>query len=101
MAETILRPNGKSYRPRKVVAHAWENDDWPVGVVIIGTHDLERAGKFAEEMCQYWYGLHATKPSVDWFRDGFESGKRVWVRDPNHGRAGVMFTASDEPGGKA
>jgi hypothetical protein len=72
----VTRPNGKQYRPRKVVAWRWENDDAsPVlegcGAVVLGTHD----------------------PEVNWFRLGYQGGELAWVRDAVKGRAGVMFTA--------
>jgi hypothetical protein len=89
----ITRPNGKIYRPRKVVCHSWENDPgFEEGVVILGTHDVEACRAFATEMVQYWIkGEVADNPRVGWFRDGFESGRRMWVDDPVRGAAGVMW----------
>ena len=34
-----------------------------------------------------------------WWRDGFENGRRCWVADEEHGRAGVWFRGI--VGGKA
>jgi hypothetical protein len=93
----VTRPNGKPYRPRKVIAHAWENnwsDDGKCGVLILGTHDDKDAQEFAERMCWYWYGLHAAEPVAGWYRDSFNDfGERAWIDDPVRGRAGVIFTA--------
>lgn len=95
----IERPDGRTYRPRKVIAHAWEDDGYynDRGAVVFGTHDVERARELAERACAGWYGMtHAVRAELGWFRDGYESGRRAWVNDPVRGRAGVWFTASDE-----
>lgn len=98
----IVRPNGKLYRPRKVMCYAWAGDEpvewWARGVIILGTHDLDRAREFAERMCAYWYGLeHAIRPVVGWWRDSYSGDGPAWVDDPVRGRAGISFTASEEP----
>lgn len=100
----IERPNGKTYQPRKVVAHRWENDDdWyeGCGVVVLGTHDVERAHRLAQECCEYWFSMSfAVSPEVGWFRLGYggaSAGDPVWLHDAVRGRAGVMFTASEDP----
>lgn len=96
----ITRPDGRVYRPKKVVAHAWGEYGYDLerGAVVLGTHDVERARALAASACASWYGLeHAVRPEVDWFRDGYENGRRAWVRDEVRGRAGVWFVASDEP----
>lgn len=102
--EPVMRPNGKPYRPRKVVAHRWDNnDDGPGhrhGVIVLGTHDIDRARALAQEALDWWHGedaSYATRPEVDWFRNGMQGGGRVWVRDEVHGAAGVLFTGSDDP----
>ncbi|PXY20348.1 hypothetical protein [Prauserella endophytica] len=94
----IERPNGKTYRPRKIVGFPWENDGWTnddCGVIVFGTHDIEAAREFAHAVIDYNFGndLVPTKPHIGWWRDGFENGERVWRADPVRGRAGVMFTA--------
>jgi hypothetical protein len=53
----IMRPNGKPYRPVKVIA----------------------------------YGVYDADECPGWWRDGFEGGRRAWVNDAEHGRAGVWF----------
>lgn len=99
----IQRPNGKLYRPRKLMAHAWE-DPWDnprgahAGVVVLGSNDPDRVQEFATEMCNYWFlGYHAVNPQPGWYRLGYESGELRWLNDDVHGRAGVFFDASDDP----
>ncbi len=99
---TITRPNGKRYRPRKIVTWRWENDGWDnddCGAVVLGTHDVEIAQEEAEYAIKYWFdsGLIASKPEVGWFRLGYLNGEPTWLRDAVMGRAGVMFTADYPP----
>jgi hypothetical protein len=95
----IERPNGKLYRPRGVVAHRWENPDAPwadeCGVIVIGTHDIERARPLATEAIQRWFDadMIAVRPVVDWYRLTYHYGAMTWKRDPVRGGAGVEFTA--------
>ena len=48
--EVIARPNGKPYRPRRVVAYGVGED--AEGVVVLGTHDLARAQALADELAR-------------------------------------------------
>lgn len=94
MAEVIMRPDGKPYRPRKVVA--WpvaDADEMTSGVMVLGTHDIERARKLADECAAAWAGggCVAIEPETGWFREGYESGRLMWLRDEVRGRAGVWF----------
>lgn len=96
----IIRPNGKPYRPRKVIAHAVGelglDDD--CGVVVFGTHDIERARPLAQRAVGNFQGCaHAIRPQRVWWRDGFECGERRWIYDNVNGRAVVSFVASDDP----
>jgi hypothetical protein len=91
---TLTRPNGKPFRPRKVVAHAvTDTDDLLSGVMVLGTHDIPRAQKLADQYIPYWLesGYTAADPLTGWWRDGFDCGQRRWIRDEEHGRAGVWF----------
>lgn len=100
--EPITRPNGKVYRPRKLVAHAWE-DPWDYtgaqsGVVVLGSNDVARVSEFAVEMCNYWFlGYYAVNPRTGWYRLGYQSGELRWLIDEECGRAGVFFDAADDP----
>lgn len=93
----LVRPNGKTYRPRKAqfVAHAWSNGDVDdEGVVIFGTLDPEAAQGFADEMCGYWYGREcASDPRPGWWRNRLDNGEPTWLADEERWRPGVMFTA--------
>ena len=91
----IVRPNGRTYRPRKIIAYAWAGyDDY--GVIVFGTHDVERAEPLALDACRSWFGASGvTAPRNVWFRDGRVNGERCWFPDEERGRPGVMFEASD------
>jgi hypothetical protein len=91
----IERPNGKLYRPRKVIAYGvYDADECPVGVVVFGTHDADRAGALAESFVKCDLldsGYVPVNPSRVWWRDGFDGSARAWITDEEHGRAGVWF----------
>ena len=92
--EIIIRPNGRLYRPRKVVGNAVSDEDgFVTGIVVLGTHDVERAKKLADSCAAGWAGCGfvAARPEMGWFRLGFEAGELVWLTDETQGRAGVMF----------
>lgn len=99
MITTLERPNGKTYKPRKVglQAHAWENHDYgDCGVIVFGTQDIEEATPLAIEWCKHWFGYHAvTGPYTGWFRLTYDMGELAWMSDPVKGRPGVYFTATD------
>ncbi len=63
------------------------------GVLVLGTHDLVRAQALADEVARSvaGSGFAAVNPWRGWWRDGFECGRRAWVIDEVHGRAGVLF----------
>lgn len=95
----VQRPNGKWYRPRKIVAVAWD-DPWPVdddycGVYILGTHDIDASREFANSSIAYFHdsGMVATKPEKCWIRDGYHNNDRTWISDDVRGRAAVGWTA--------
>jgi len=87
----IERPNGKLYRPRRVVAYACGED--AESVLVVGTHDYDRAQVLANEIAEHiaGSGYVAVDWSTGWYRDGFECGERRWVHDDVRGRAGVFF----------
>ena len=93
-----MRPNGKPYRPRRVIAQVIGEED--EGVLILGTHDLQRAQALADQMAAHvaGSGYVAVRPWRGWFRDGFQAGRRQWVTDEVHGRAGVCFPEIAEHG---
>lgn len=89
--EPIVRPNGKLYRPRKIVVFVVGEED--EGVLVLGTHDEQRAQVLADQMAAYVAGADfvAASPETGWYRDGFECGERRWVSDEERGRPGVYF----------
>jgi hypothetical protein len=90
----IMRPNGKPYRPRKITACAvLDDDELTVGVVVFGTHDPATAQQLADAIAFRDAGssFFATDPGRVWWRDGFDGGRRMWITDEEHGRAGVWF----------
>lgn len=100
MPETITRPNGKPYRPRKVTAEAIVDDDGvECGVVVLGTHDTARAQALANEYVARHVDSRdvAACPEPGWYRLGVDSGTFCWVTDEEHGRAGVWFREIVEP----
>jgi hypothetical protein len=90
----IKRPDGRTYHPRKLTAHALSGeDDFLSGVVVFGTHDPGQALPLAAEYVtwQLGKGYAPAGPRAVWWRDGFESGRRCWLDDDKAGRAGVWF----------
>lgn len=92
--ESITRPDGRVYRPRKIAGYpVADADDLISGVCILGTHDMAVAQPLADECAAYWVetGYVAAGPETGWFREGYENGRPMWQRDEVRGRAGVMF----------
>lgn len=101
IATEFTRPNGKTYRPRKLglQTHSWENTDGyddSCGVIVFGTLSPDEAHESAIQACRYWYGMAtAENPEPGWYRSGFQNGQRMWISDGDRGRPGVMFEAVD------
>lgn len=92
--ETLTRPNGKPYRPRKPPrAEVFYDWDGYSGVVVIGTHDPEKAADMARPLWEHdeplpsgvrgWWRL------VPWCANG--EYDRSWVDAPARGQAVVIF----------
>lgn len=69
-AETISRPAGRPYRARKTpTAQVLVNmDDEPSGVLVLRTHDIDRAARLAEQL--WWQATDCQLPA----------GKTCWQR---------------------
>jgi hypothetical protein len=90
----VTRPDGRVYRPRKVIAYpVADADEMTSGVMVLGTHDIERARVLADQCAAAWAdgGYVAAEPVTGWFREGYESGRPMWLQDETRGRAGVWF----------
>jgi hypothetical protein len=95
-ADTVTRPDGRIYRSRKLIAAAVtdpDDGDMLCGVMVLGTHDCHRAKPMADDYAawQLGRGYVAVDWVTGWWRDGFQNGRRCWVADEQHGRAGVWF----------
>jgi hypothetical protein len=94
----VTRPNGKTYRPRKP-PRAYECEDQRYGlsgVVVLGTHDIERAARLANGLLDEPVSLYPRRR--EWLRDGMSSGERQWMQDEVHGAPCVVFGAWVDPG---
>lgn len=92
----VTRPNGRLYRPRKIDGHAVaDDDDFVTAVLILGTHDIERAWPLADLCVRRWVDncCTAVDPYLGWWRNGYLWGERTWLEDETRGRAGVRFEA--------
>ena len=101
MTEAITRPNGKTYRPRKLTANAvTDDDDLLSGVLVLGTHEPGRAQPLADDYAVWQLGpdSRAVNPVTGWWRNGYSSGRLCWISDEEHGRAGVWFREIVERG---
>ena len=97
--DTVTRPGGRVYRSRKVITCAVTDDEESLcGVMVLGTHDTGRAQPLADDYAawQVGNGTVAADPVAGWYRDGYSGGRRCWVDDPEHGRAGVWFRSITE-----
>jgi hypothetical protein len=98
VSEAIVRPSGRVYRPRKVTAEfTVDGDGIEDGVMVCGTHDIERARQLAEDHVTRWdAGMAPADPVTGWWRLGYQSSRLVWIPDEEKGRAAVQFTRIEE-----
>jgi len=91
----ITRPNGKVYRPRKVMCHALSNEDTGTltAVIVLGTHDVDAARELASRVGPYWADedVKLGGAEVSWWRKGYCWGALCWLEDDVRGAAGVRF----------
>lgn len=94
----LVRPNGKTYRPRREprVDVYYDHDD-VAGVVVIGTHDLEAATELATPLWEHPEPLPSGTPS--WWRlvpwDTGTGYDRNWIVDQERGSPVVIFHPDD------
>jgi hypothetical protein len=99
--EIIKRPDGRAYKPRKVIAYLLGEDY--EGVIVLGIHDIARAQVLADALVRTGVdpGYVAVKPETGWWREGYESGQLRWISDEMRGRAGVLFRDLTENSSRA
>ena len=101
---TIARPNGTTYRPRKITTEIWGDEDEVTDVVVFGTHDVnfsrplavKAAEDYTAEFLSGWRLEVADESERVWRTRRlacFDEGQPIyqWWHDPMHGRAGVRF----------
>jgi hypothetical protein len=92
--DTATRPDGRTYRSRKVAAYAVvDGDEFLCGVMILGTHDIARTQPLADDYAawQLGAGYAAADPVTGWWYLGYAATGRCWIEDAAKGRAGVWF----------
>lgn len=94
----IVRPNGKTYRPRYLRVVGWDIDwsrdhetEWQVAV--LGTHNVDAAREMAP---QGYHCPYLIKPELGWVRLGMNHGEPTWLHDDVRGAACVIFDESDD-----
>lgn len=89
---TILRPDGRMYRPRKPPRAILVGDDYDC-VLVLGTHDLKLAQETAQKLLSVELGSDFTACSSErgWFEEKFRWGERTWIYNSERGQAGIMF----------
>lgn len=95
MTETLIRPNGKKYTPRKGLRQVgFVNDQDEHFVAIMRTHDIERAREFASPyVCRY-----LIQPRLVWVKQVMRNGEPYFATDAYEtGAASVLFLESDDP----
>lgn len=95
MPEVVTRPNGKLYRPRKGLRQIgyWDDTYGESRVVVLGTHDIEKARAFATPYeCEY-----LVEGRKCWAKSVMRNGERFIATDATErGAAAVDFRESDE-----
>lgn len=99
----VRRPDGRWYVPRTLTAErVGDDDEMMTGVIVFGTHIAAVAQPLADALAarELGAGWHAVYSGGGWWRDGFEHGRRCWLTDETHGRAGVLFSRLTETGSR-
>ena len=94
--ETIVRPNGRVYTPRKGLRQIGFEDEnsWTSYVAVLGTHDIEKARAFGSG---YW-SPYLVEPRLCWVKSVMRNGQQYIATDAYvHGAAAVVFIESDDP----
>jgi hypothetical protein len=88
----VRRPDGRLYRPRKLVAFMIDEEPEHTRALVLGTHDVVRATKLAKIVVRgYDRGYEPVSPLRGWWRSGIRNHMEWFEPDERRGRAGVMF----------
>lgn len=88
----VRRPNGKLYRPRKLVAFMLDAEPENTRVLVLGTHDVTRARALARLLVTaHDRGYEPVNPITGWWRSGIRNYATWFEQDERRGRAGVSF----------
>ena len=96
MPEIIIRPNGKQYRPRKGLRQLGfsDYDQFTDYVVVLGTHDIEKARAFASP----YRCAHLVEPRLVWVKKTIRDGEPyIDTSATTDGAAAVQFREADDP----
>ena len=94
--ETVTRPNGKVYRPRKGLRQiGFSDEDYGISfVAVLGTHDIEKAREFGHG----FESPHLINAKQCWVKTVMRNGEKYIATDATeHGAAAVLFTEADDP----
>lgn len=83
----VQRPDGRIYRPRKIVGYLLDDEFEVTGVLVTGTHDEQRAYRLARSILEdeIGPGVEPALPAVGWWRSGYENGRPTWITDDVRG----------------
>lgn len=105
----VTRPDGRVYKPRKA-PKAWfvedpdaRPDEPDAYVYVLGTHDIDRAYRLAEELAR-WQGVALDRSTAEqtWIRQTIRDGNPYFDIDRVKGAAAVSFDVVDDwPDGEA
>jgi hypothetical protein len=89
---SIVRPNGKLYRPRKLRVEEW-NVRWQgqFSVLVLGTHDIDQALPLARQRAFEYDVEDIRLVETGWWHDSIRNHDRYWTPDDVRGAAGVLF----------
>ena len=90
---TAIRPDGRVYRAIKPpVARVIEDPDGEQAIIVLRTHDLDRAHQLALKLASYVEGEIDSKEAFrTWLSDTFRNGERLYEFDHHRGCPAVWF----------
>jgi hypothetical protein len=92
----VRRPDGRLYRPRKIIAFILDAEPEYARVLVLGTHDIGTARELAERALRNW-GCEPVNPVLGWWRSAIRNHAVWFEADERRGRAGVSFEIGERP----